>query len=216
MRQTTRWYGVEHARLLLLSRPIDSVLAGPSEENFSDVSVPVEVEDEKTIEGIITRLLLRQGAEGRDPGPLDKVLERCEGDLYLLEFLVGTWLKEPSGTHALADVDEAKILDDVYIRYLRDADQRQNICSIAALSQFEIPVTSSWLGNLEELDSLKQNAFVESSVDSPLGAPVEFLQYFHSTPARYVVAATFHKGQLAVPSVDAFFLKKLRLCLKIS
>lgn len=69
------------------------------------------------------------------------MLDRCRGDLHILEFLVSAWLKNTASV-ALGEVPEADILEAVYTRYLGGDRERhrRHISAIAALSQFEYPL----------------------------------------------------------------------------
>ncbi len=208
------WPSVHRARLLLVSRPIDASSAGLPGEDFQEVvkavKVPLEEPDDGMIGQIVARILKRDQLAQRDPGPLQPVLNRCRGDLHILEFLVGTWLKNTVGM-ALGEVPEAAILEAVYSRYLGgDREQhRQQIAMIAALYQFEIPVESRWLQDDSAVAALRADAFVERFTEEVEGVPLEFLRYFHSTPARYVVQAAFRRGILGASSPDGYVFDRL-------
>ena len=206
------WPEVRHARLILVSRPIDH--GGDSiDNNFQEVLKEdcTEVEaDEETLGRIIERILRREHLAQRDPGPLDTVRDRCRGDLHILEFLVRAWQGQLPST-ALGDVPDDAILDAVYARYLggAQAPNRQHIAAVAALSEFEIPVVSRWLKDDAALSTIRLDSFVECFTELFEGIPAEFLRYFHSTPARYVVQAAHQRGMLAASSPDVFALGQL-------
>lgn len=206
------WPDVCKARLVLVSRPLDAA-AGANEENFQkaleDVRVDVDP-DEVTIGRIIERILQRGKLTLRDPGPLDAVMVQCRGDLHILEFLVRAWQQQPPGV-VLSKVPDYAILDDVYARYLGGPREphRQHIAAIAALSEFEIPVESRWLGDAAAVATLRVDSFVECFTEKIEGVPAEFLRYFHSTPARYVVHAAHRKGILGSLVPDEFVLNRL-------
>lgn len=209
------WPDVCRARLLLVSRPLDASVVGPAEEDFQDALEAIQVRVREPYEGmirrILERILKRDQLVGRDPGPLDRVVSRCRGDLHILEFLVRAWLEQPADV-PLGEVGEDRILEAVYSRYLGGARReafRQHIAAIAALSQFEIPVESRWLRDESAVATLKADAYVEVVIEHVGGVPREFLRYFHSTPARYVVQATYRQGILAAPSVDAYVFDRL-------
>ncbi len=205
---------IKRARVLLVSRAIASSLSGPIEESFIDALADRSVNlksDQATIEAIISAIVIRSNVASRRRGPIEPVLKRCEGDLHLLEFLVSAWLKDDDLTRPLAEVSDELILDGVYRRYVERSRHQKEICRIAALSQFEIPFESSRLGERATIFDMLSDAFVESDVISPQGAPVEMLQYFHSTPAQYVVRAAHSRGMLHSKSADEFvFIETLR------
>ena len=201
------WPSVRKTRLLLVSRPVDASQAGLPEEDFQEVlqAVRVRLEEpgEEMIGQVIARILEREHLKRRDPAPLQPVLDRCRGDLHILEFLVSAWLKSRAAI-ALGEVPEADILTAVYNRYLGGGRERYrlHIAAIAALSQFEIPVESCWLQDDSAVAALGEDAFVERFPKEVEGVPLEFLRYFHSTPARYVVEAAFRRGILRRSSDD--------------
>jgi len=205
---------VRKTRLLLVSRPVDASQAGLPGEDFQEVLQAVRVRlgepGEEMIGQVIARILEREHLKRRDPGPLQPVLDRCRGDLHILEFLVSAWLKNTAQV-ALGEVPEAAILEAVYSRYLGcDRERyRQQIATIAAFSQFEIPVESRWLQNDSAVATLRADAFVERFTEEVEGVCLEFLSYFHSTPARYVVEASYRRGILGVRSSDDYTLDRL-------
>lgn len=208
------WPSVRKARLLLVSRPMDASSAGPPGEDFQEgldaVRVQLEEPDETMISQIVERILKRDQLGQRDPGSLQPVLDRCRGDLYILEFLVNAWLKNTAEV-ALGQVPEAAILEAVYSRYLGGDRERhrRHIAAVAALSQFEIPVESRWLQDESTIAALREDAFVERFAEEVEGVPIEFLRYFHSTPARYVVEAAFRRGILGARSSDEYTVDRL-------
>lgn len=183
----SEWFRLQKSRLILVSRPLDERLATSDETNYlselSAESISLDHEHASTdFLELISAVVRQAGAAWRDPGPLDAVIRRCEGDLFILDYLVKAWLAHPETT-ALADVDINQIGESLYDRYVpRHTQYPSSILTIAALSQFEIDVESAFIGSSEVIDSIKENAFVESS-----GEMNERLRFFHSTPAKYLV-----------------------------
>ena len=207
------WPDIRNARLLLVSWPLDA-RAALAEEDFQEVLLSVSVRlhepKEHMIGQIVERIVKRNQLAQRDPGPLQPVISRCRGDLHILEFLVQAWQMLPPGT-ALWEVPEERILESVYVRYLGASREpyRRHIAAIAALSQFGIPVESSWLQDESAIAALRTDSFVERFSVVVYGVPLEFLQYFHSTPARYVVQAAYRKGVFHTSASDAYVLDRL-------
>lgn len=206
------WSDVRKARLVLISRPLDTDDTGPDKDNFQETleSVRVDIEnDEVTVVRIIESIIQREHITLRDPGPLNEVIPRCGGDLHIIEFLARAWQKQPPDI-GLGMVPEDAILDDVYARYLGGPRQtnRQHIAAIAALSTFEIPIESRWLGSDTVVAALRTDAFVACFVEEIDGIPTEFLRYFHSTPASYVIKAAHRKGILGKLSPNDFLLDR--------
>jgi hypothetical protein len=209
-----RWYGIKNAKVLLISRSIHPDLAGTLEEHNNYIialkseTVPLNVERE-TIFQIVQHLEKRKNTENKEIGDTEVVLKKCEGDLHLLNFYVEAWL-EKKEIKNLSDVAEQTVLDNVYRLYLKDKKYTEQLLSIAAMSQFEIPVEGRWIGNLEVIDSILKNAWVEKLEDTSV-TPIVFLKYFHSTPASYFLKAAFKKAVMdkRFDSLDRFIMEKL-------
>jgi energy-coupling factor transporter ATP-binding protein EcfA2 len=206
-----RLHGVQKSRVMLISRSIDPSVSGPVEESFfdnlSDRKINLEP-SEATVTAMIRAVMLRENVASRDPGPIERVLERCEGDIHLLEFLISAWLKDEY-QRSLVEIPDESILEHVYRRYLSRSAHPKYVCAIAALSVFEIPVESKWLRDRTIIAKICDDAFVESSVVAPMGIPTEMLQYFHSTPARLLIRAALKKGVIVAKSEDDFVMAKL-------
>lgn len=207
------WSDIQNAQLLLVSWPFDAS-AGTTEEELRDIldafSVSVSEPNKDMIGQIVERIVKRDHLANRDPGPLESIIARCRGDLHILEFLVRAWQTQPTGM-ALGDVPEASILNSVYARYV-GADREpycQHIAAIAALSQFEIPVESRWIQDETAIVALRTDAFVEHTTEPVEGVPMEYLRYFHSTPARYVVEAVHRKGILHTSTSDSYVVDRI-------
>jgi hypothetical protein len=189
-------------------------LAGTLEEHNNYIialkseTVPLNVERE-TIFQIVQHLEKRKNTENKEIGDTEVVLKKCEGDLHLLNFYVEAWL-EKKEIKNLSDVAEQTVLDNVYRLYLKDKKYTEQLLSIAAMSQFEIPVEGRWIGNLEVIDSILKNAWVEKLEDTSV-TPIVFLKYFHSTPASYFLKAAFKKAVMdkRFDSLDRFIMEKL-------
>jgi hypothetical protein len=207
------WPDIRNARILLVSWPLDA-RAAPAEEDFQEVlhSVSVRLSEPTPdiIGQIVEHIVKRNHLAQREPGPLNPVMSRCRGDLHILDFLVRAWQMLPTGT-ALCDVPEERILESVYVRYLGAARElyRRHVAAIAALSQFEIPVESRWLQDESAIAALRTDSFVERFSELVDGVPLEFLRYFHSTPARYVVQAAHRKGIFRTSASDEYVLDRL-------
>lgn len=204
-----RLHDIKRCRILFVSRSIDPASSGPGEESFLDALSGERIDLEPTeaaIESVLLAVLKRDDIAPRDPGSIERILERCQGDLHLLEFLVSAWIREGQ-LRPLAEIADEEILEDVYRRYLARSAHPEHVCAIAALSEYEIPIESRWLRDRAIIADLCEDAFVESIVVAPRGRPVEMLQFFHSTPARLVVRAALKRGIIAADS-EADFLNK--------
>ena len=205
------WGEIRKSKLLIISWPLDSSLVGPEVENYQEIlkAVRVDVEPDKAFVGqIVEHIFKRKQLVPCKIGPLQLVVERCHGDLHILDFMVNAWLKQPTCVN-LSDVPEESILEEVYSRYLgRDWERYwRDIVSIAVLSQFEISVESQWFQD-EVVTALRSNAFVERIVESVANVPQEYLRFFHSTPAKYLIKAAYQRGILRV-SENNYILQKL-------
>ncbi|MBF0607203.1 MAG: hypothetical protein HQL61_06630 [Magnetococcales bacterium] len=104
----------------------------------------------------------------------------------------------------LSDINEDTVLEDIYKRYLSEASAngRDVLLKIAALSQFEIPVVSGWIGRDPDLiEGIKKNAWIE---DIDYNNNHHYIQYFHSTPAKYLLRAA--EKERTLESKDSRFL----------
>jgi len=207
------WPDIHNARLLLVSWPLGTC-AALAEEAFQEVLASVSVRmgelTEDTIGQIIERIVKRNDLAQRDPGLLQPVIARCRGDLHILEFLIQAWQTLPPGT-ALWKVPEEAMLESVYARYLGGPREpyRRYIAAVAALSQFGIPVESRWMQDEAAVAVMRTDSFVERFSELVDGIPLEFLRYFHPTPARYVVQAAYQKGSLRAAALDVYVLDQL-------
>ena len=205
---------VDRSKLLLVSRAFDPDRAGNSDENFLEILEPVTVAlevDTETVRNIIKGLGFQEDIPAEVIGDLSAIIKRCEGDLYLLNFIVYTWRHNIEKPKSLAEVPEEWILDEVFRRYLGGSPEylHQHIRSIVALSQFEIPMQADWFGDEQTIYELQEDAWIDSYVTEINGQPIRFMQYFHSTPARLLLQACYKKGRLGCDT-DGFTLGLLR------
>lgn len=198
--------GIRNAAVMFVSRAIHPELTGPADESFLDQLSKVRTYLRTDTEFVreIVRVVGRPSGESY-VGDADawSILTRTGGDLHLINYFVSAWRSSEPGKK-LSDMTDDAILGDVYRRYLVRSHVQEAICSLCALSQFEIPAESRWFGRRSLVGVIKADAFVEASVLSPRGEPIETLRYFHSTPARFVLKAAHAKGLLGGVSVDRF------------
>jgi len=202
----SRRFEVDHARILFISREVDLALTGQFGESFFDQlrhsAIRLDL-DEGSLRGIAL-VLAGHGIASQAIEPLEPLLERCEGDIHLLRFLVGAWLDLDDPSVALADVSESCVHENVYRRYLARSRHHEEICTLAALSQFEIAVESSWLGRQQVVEGIVSQGFADRLVQKRSGRSVELLQFFHATPARHVVRAAEARGILGRRNAHEF------------
>jgi hypothetical protein len=197
------WFRIKCARLILVSRTLAERLATSDETNYlaelRSESVSIDsVPADFTL--LIASVVAQHGGSWRDAGSLEEVIPRCEGDLFILDYLVKQWLLLPAGV-GLAEVDPGSIGESLYNRYIPKLTPYPDaILTIAALSQFEIDVDSRFIGSSNVIDSLKESAFIETSTGDGL-----FLRFFHSTPAKHLVSAA--RGPTAVDFTKAELLR---------
>jgi len=190
--------------VLVVSRSIADELTGPIEESYFESlkshKVPVQV-DETTLREIILRLAHREEVGADKIGDVETLLEKCEGDLHLLNYYVRAWRESETEYSCISDVDEREVLEYVHNRYLAKSDNRELLQKVAALSQFEIPVLDRWVDGPEEREAIQSEALVdrfssEEWVDWEIQRPFWFLEYFHATPAAYLLKAAAYRRDL--------------------
>ncbi len=194
-------YQISAVRVLVVSRSVGENLRDP-EGSYIDLlrphTIPISV-DETTVREIVRRLVHRESIGDDEIGDTETILEKCEGDLHLLNYYVKAWEENKSRFSRISEVPENEVLSYVYRKYLREPTHREHLLKLAALSQFEIPVQASWLGEKDE--AIREKALVDRFLaDERFGwrsdRSIWFLEYFHSTPAVYLVKAAAYEGRL--------------------
>ena len=193
-----RQFEVKKAKILLLSRWVNPDLAGTTDENYitimQDERIRLDIEvTEETIKAIINKL--SNSPEAKAIGDINRIFQKCEGDLHLLNFYISAWQKKEIAS-PLSDIGEEEILDDVYNHYLEARTYINQTLAICALWRFEIPVESAWICVPASIDAIQKDGFIEGFTFGVYEHPVHFFKYFHSTPANYILKAAYEKGIL--------------------
>ena len=186
---------VRKAKILLLSRWVNPDLAGTTDENYfmimQDEGIRLDIEvTEETIKAIINKL--SNSPDAKAIGDINRIFQKCEGDLHILNFYISAWQKNETAS-PLSDIREEEILDDVYNHYLKDSTCIDYTLAICALWQFEIPVESAWICEPASIDAIQEDGFIEGFTFDAYEHPVHFFKYFHSTPANYILKAAYKK-----------------------
>ncbi|MES0338120.1 MAG: hypothetical protein SFH39_17390 [Candidatus Magnetobacterium sp. LHC-1] len=197
-----RWEQVSEAKLLLISRDIDPDLVDSDSdtENYFKV-LEDDIVEIKYTSASIKEIIGKRLASEEEIGDINVIVNRCEGDIHILNFYIAAFEDDKSKTtrqfRCLSDINEDTVLKDIYKRYLSEASAngRDVLLKIAALSQFEIPVISGWIDRDPDLiEDIKKNAWIE---DIPYNNnDHHYIQYFHSTPAKYLLRAAEKKRKL--------------------
>jgi hypothetical protein len=119
-----------------------------------------------------------------DIGNKQKLLHKCQGNLYLLKYYFMAWEKQPQCV--LSDIEESAVLGNIHARFLSDKSYAEALARLAALGQFETPADRVFFANP---DALEQDLVVERR-ESRRGDPQ--LRLYHATPARYLALAHIH------------------------
>ncbi|MBI5184537.1 MAG: hypothetical protein HZA01_02270 [Nitrospinae bacterium] len=207
---------VEKAWILLAGRDIDEDTTGTDEESFISslkyVTKKLTVNDEQ-IKGILACIVKRKRLEGKEVGHIEKIAEKCQGDLQILNFYANAWADDSTGK-TLEEIDEEKMLDNYYRHHLQTVDSKNSrkcllaLLRLAALYQFEIPAQENCIDNSGLLSPLRETGLVIRETKR-IGddSNYTFLSYHHSTPASYALRAASSKG--IVSSTQAYTLETI-------
>jgi hypothetical protein len=209
------WHRLKHAKVLLLSRHVNRELLGTADESYTDIleaeTIHLNIDSEIVLK-IIDKLMNRIEIADRPIGDANQILEKCAGDLHVLNFYVDAWLKNPDSSIPLCAIEEESVLDNIYRSYIVANPNSSLALRIAALSQFEIKVEANWFDEEErnKLQDTQITGTIETSYDEILGKNICFIQYFHSTPAAYLIKAADQKDELNRQSPDQYIFDQLK------
>jgi hypothetical protein len=197
-----------HAKLLIVSRPLEPSLRG-SDDSYFEMLEPQTVILESTADDWAEIVYALTTGKTGEIGDLEKLLARCAGDLHLLRMQIEAWQLSPQPV-ALAEVSEEAV-DEALVRHYLDKDrQDEAMLALAALGQYEIPLECGWLreriGHKRVFDESWCSVF-------PLtlyGRTAEYAQFFHSTPARRLLQAASRQGRLHRRTAEEHTLACLR------
>ena len=188
----TRYENIPHAACLLISRFLPKNIRTTDEylpdifEKLKDRSYKMDVEQDKQVEdkmsGIISkRKAFYQRTKNKEfiVGDVQRVLKNVRRNYLTLYFYLSFW----TDTQSLDQLDESKVLQKVYSRYLdikANKPHRDVFLKYAALYQYEIqfrPIP----GDEDSIEALSGHGILEYNPDT------ELYRFYHSDFAKLLL-----------------------------